>query len=225
MQSKTYNSYKITHKNGNVEVINAENLVKALENMEISEEYSPVLQTYMQDENIRTLVSDLPEEVPFTCVVAEGSGGSIATPLSGTVHAGDKLSFRAIPDTGYEFVNWKMNDKVVSEEASFVYTFPTLGGEASAVFKATFRLAPVSWESEVLPVEATTAGCIAFPLSGTAEVGSTLSLIAVEVNGLTFDHWEKNGESIGTNKILTTEVTALTENETSCKYTAVFTAQ
>ena len=89
MQSKLYNSYRITHKSGSVEEINAENLIEALKNLAIKEEFDPVLQTYMYAENIKTLVADLPEEVPFTAVVSESSGGSIATPVSGTVHAGD----------------------------------------------------------------------------------------------------------------------------------------
>lgn len=223
MQTKVYNSYRITHKNGNVEEVIAPSLVDALENMEISEDYSPVLQTYMTAEGVRTLVSDFPAEVPFTSVVAEGAGGSIATPLSGTIHVGDTLSFKAIPARNYIFVNWKMNGTVVSEEAEFVYTMPELHGEASAVFTATFKLADVSWTSEVSPAEATGAGCVAFPASGTIQANGTLGLIAVEAEGYTFDHWERNGESIGTNKILSTEVTPLAENETECVYTAVFT--
>jgi hypothetical protein len=70
MQTKVFNAYRITHENGNVEIVNAQNLIEALQNMEVSEEYSPVLQTYMQEKGIRTLVNDIPAEVPFTSVVA-----------------------------------------------------------------------------------------------------------------------------------------------------------
>ena len=225
MQTKSYNSYRITHKNGDVEQINAENLVEALNNMGVSEEHSPVIQTYMVEEGIRTLVNDLPEEVPFTAVVAEGSGGSIATPVSGKIHAGDEIALKAIPARNYIFVNWKMNDVIISEEPSLVYKMPELHGEASAVFKATFKLAPVNWTASVEPAEAGNAGCIAFPSSGTNEVNSTLGLIAVEAEGFVFDHWERNGESIGTNKILSVSVAPLAENETTAEYKAVFTAQ
>ena len=224
MQTKSYNSYKITHKNGDVEQINAENLIEALKNMEITEEYSPVIQTYMVDEGIRTLVNTLPEEVPFTAVVAEGSGGSSATPVSGKIHAGDQIALKAIPARNYEFVNWKMNDKVISEEASLLYTMPELDGEASAVFKATFKLAPVTWESSVSPEGAGTAGCLAFPMSGTVEANGSLSLLAVEADGYAFDHWERNGESVGTNKILSATVMPLAEGEETAQYVAVFTA-
>lgn len=223
MQTKLLNSYRITHKDGNVEVINAENLVEALNNMEISESFSPVLQTYMTEEGIRTLVNEMPEEVPFTAVVNEEAGGSIATPVSGTVHAGDQLSFKAVPAHNYVFVNWKMNDKVISESADFVYTFPELHGEASAVFKATFAKAPVEWATAVSPAEATGDGAVTFPASGVTPADGTVSAIAVNSEHYTFDHWERNGVSVGTNKILSATADEPAEGETSVIYTAVFT--
>lgn len=223
MQTKIYNSYRITHKNGNVEEVVAQNLIDALSNMEVSEEYSPVLQTYMQAEGIRTLVNDFPSEFPFTSVVAEGGGGSIATPLSGTVHVGDKLAFKAIPARNYTFVNWKMNGTVISEEADFVLTMPELRGDASAVFTATFKLADVAWTTEVSPAEASGAGCVAFPPSGVTEANEALGIIAVAETGYVFDHWERNGVSLGTNKILDVNVAPLADTETSAVYKAVFT--
>ena len=222
MQSKSYNHYRITHKDGNVEEINAVNLVEALNNMEIKEEYSPVLQTYMTEEGVRTLVADMPAEVPFTSVVAEGAGGSIATPLSGVIHVGDQIALKAIPARNYVFVNWKMNGKVISEEASLVYTMPDLNGEASAVFTATFKLADVAWTTVVEPAEATGEGCLAFPGSGTTPANGSLSLLAVAKGAYAFDHWERNGVSLGTNEMLTTEVEPLADSESACVYKAVF---
>ena len=224
MQIKNLNAYRITHKNGNVEEINAENLIEALENMEVDESYSPVLQTSLVKENIRTLASDIPTEVPFTAVVSEGAGGSIATPVSGVIHVGDSLTFKAIPSRNYKFVSWKRNGILVSEEAEFVYTMTEVAkGDTSVVFTATFELAPIEWTSKVEPEEATGAGAVAFPLSGTIEANGTLGLIAVEAEGYTFDHWERNGVNVGTSKILSTTVNPLAEGETDCEYVAVFT--
>lgn len=223
MQTKLLNAYRITHKNGSVENINAENLVEALSNMEIDESYSPVLQTYMVEEGIRTLVADAPSEVPFTSVVNDTAGGSIATPLSGTVHAGDKLSFKAIPARNYVFKNWKMNDVIISENAEFVYTFPELDGDASAVFKATFEKAPVEWATAVNPPEATADGAFTFPSSGVTPADGTVSAVAVNSEHYTFDHWERNGVSVGTNKILSAEADEPAEGEAEVVYTAVFT--
>ena len=224
MQSKTLNSYRITHKSGSVEEINAGNLIEALSNLQISEELDPVLQTYMQVEGIRTLVADIPAEVPFTSVVAEGAGGSIATPLSGVIHVGDQIALKAIPARNYVFVNWKLNGAVISDEESFVLTMPELHGEASAIFTATFKLADVQWTTAVSPAEATGDGAVAFPPSGATPANGNISAIAVDSENYTFDHWERNGETVGQNKILEAEAEPLAEGETSAVYTAVFTA-
>ena len=224
MQVKELNAYQITHKNGSVENINAENLVQALQSMEVSEDYSPVIQTYMKEENIRTLVEDVPSEIVFSAVVAENGGGSIATPSSGKVHVGDQLAFKAIPARNYVFVSWSLNGNVISHDADMLLVMPELpAGMTSAVFTATFALAPLAWVTAVSPAEATGDGAVAFPASGTTPANADVSAIAVDSEHYTFDHWERNGVSVGTNKILDVEATPLAEGETSCIFTAVFT--
>ena len=226
MQTKPLNAYRITHKDGKIENINAENLIQALENTEETEADSPVIQTFMVREGVQTVVEELPTEILFTAVVAKNGGGSIATPKSGRVHVGDVIAFSAIPADGYEFVSWSRNGTEISKNASFVWEFGGLAeGEDTAVFTATFALAPVQWESEVSPAEAGGAGCVAFQSSGKAEVGSDLSLIAVIAEGWAFDHWERNGETVGTNKILETQVAALASGEEKAVYVAVFSAE
>jgi len=224
MQTKIYNAYRITHKNGSVEDINALDLVQALENMEIPDTESKVLQAFLVKENVRTLIEDEKAEIIFSAVVAEGGTGSIATPVAGKIHVGDMIALKAIPARTYAFVSWSLNGNVISTEASINFVMPELeGGIDTAVFTATFKLADVAWTSTVEPEGATSAGCVAFPASGSAEANSELSLIAVEAEGFTFSHWEKNGESIGTNKILETTIEPLAENESSRVYKAVFT--
>lgn len=223
MQSKLYNSYRITHKSGTIEEVNAENLIEALSSMSIKEEFDPVLQTYMYAQGIRTLVADLPEVVPFTAVVNDEAGGSIATPVSGNVHAGDQLSFKAIPARNYSFVEWRMNGKAISNEAEFVYTFPSLEGEASAVFTAVFAPSPLAWTTEVYPAEASGDGAVSFPASGVTPAEGTVSAIAVDSEHYTFDHWERNGVSVSTNKILSVTAEEPAEGELAVVYKAVFT--
>lgn len=223
MQTKLYNSYRITHKSGSTEEINAENLIEALKNSGIKEEVDPVYQTLMTANGIRTLVSDMPSEVPFTAVVAEGSGGSIATPRSGTIHVGDQITLEAVPSRNYVFLNWKLDGNIISTEASLLFTMPELNGEASAIFTATFAKAPVNWTTDVSPAEATGDGAVTFPASGVTPAEGTVSAIAVDSENYKFDHWERNGESVGTNKILSAEAFEPAEGETSVIYTAVFT--
>lgn len=223
MQTKIYNAYRITHKNGSVEDINALDLIQALENMEIPDTESKVLQSFLVKENVRTLVEDEKAEIIFSAIVAENGGGSIATPASGKIHVGDILQFKAIPARNYEFVNWKLNGVEISKEAMVNLVMPELAsGVDTAVFTATFRMADVAWTTSVEPAEASTAGCIAFPTSGTSEANAEAEFLAVTKEGFAFDHWEVNGESVSTNELLQTAVTPLAEGESARVYKAVF---
>lgn len=225
MQTKVYNTYRITHKNGSVEDINALDMVQALENTDIPSSESEVVQSYLVRENVRTLVEDATQEILFSSVVATGGGGSIATPASGKVHAGDEIAFRAIADRGYRFVSWQVNGEVISNDAELAYTMPTFpSGVNTVVFTATFELAPVSWKTEVEPAQATGDGCLAFPSSGTSNANTVSEFLAVAKTGWTFSHWDVNGDTSVTSEILSTEVKPLAEGETERVYKAVFTA-
>lgn len=226
MQTKVFNAYRITHENGSVEDINALDLVQALENMEIPETESPVIQTFLVKKGIRTLVADEPTEILFNAIVAENGGGSIATPATGKIHVGDMVQLKAIPARNYQFVSWKLNDVEISKEATLNLTMPELAsGADTAVFTATFKLANVAWTTAVEPAEASTAGCIAFPTSGNSEANAEEEFLAVAKEGFVFDHWEVNGESISTNDLLQTSVAPLAECELARIYKAVFRAE
>jgi hypothetical protein len=226
MQTKIFNAYRITHKNGSIEDINALDLVQALQNMEIPETESPVLQTFLIKEGIRTLVEDEKTEVLFNAVVAESGGGSIATPATGRIHVGDMVQFRAIPDRTYEFVCWKLNGHKISEEAVLNFVMPELGASIdTAVFEAEFRLSDIAWTTAVSPAEASTAGCIAFPTHGTSEAFAEEEFLAVPKTGFVFDHWDVNGVSVSDNALLQAEVRPLAEGEAERVYTAVFRAE
>ncbi len=225
MQTKVFNAYRITHENGSIEDINALDLVQALENMEIPETESPVIQTFLVKKGIRTLVADEPTEILFNAVVAENGGGSIATPATGKIHVGDMIQLKAIPARNYQFVSWKLNGVEISQEATINLVMPELAsGVDTAVFTATFKLADVAWTTAVSPAEASTAGCLAFPTSGSSEANANTELLAVTKEGFTFSHWEVNGESVSDNELLQTTVTPLAEGESARVYTAVFTA-
>lgn len=226
MQAKVYNSYRITHLNGSVEDINALDLVQALENMETPETESKVVQAFLIKENVRTLVEDEPGEIIFTAVVAENGGGSIATPASGKVHVGDMLQFKAIPARNYQFVSWKLNGVDISTEETMNLVLPELGaGIDTAVFTATFSLSPVAWTTAVEPAGASSAGCIAFPTSGTTDANGNAEFLAVTKDGFTFSHWEVNGQTVSDNELLQTTVAPLAEGESARVYKAVFTEE
>lgn len=222
MQSKNYNAYRITHKDGSIEDINAVDLIQALENMDVQETESKVIQAFLVKENVRTLVAGEPTEILFN-IVTEGGVGSIATPMTGRIHVGDQIQLKAIPERNYEFVAWKLNGETISTEQTFLLTMPELAsGLDTAVFTAVFTLADVSWTSKVMPEEAGGTGCMSFPLSGKSKAKSEIQLLAVEADGYEFDHWERNSKQITTSNILVTEASPLAEGETEAVYTAVF---
>lgn len=226
MQTKYLNSYKITHENGVAETINSETITEALENLSVSEDVSLILKVYMEKTYIKTLVDDEVSSVPFTSIVSDESVGSIASPASGTIHVGDMLAFMAIPADNYNFVKWTKNGETISTEASFVYTMEELPeDDSSFIFEAVFELQELVWATVVSPTEATSAGCMTFPASGSTEIGSNASMIAIVADGYTFDHWERYGTTVGSTKQLDIAVNALDTNETACEYTAVFVAE
>lgn len=223
MQTKVYNAYRLTHKDGSVEDINALDMVQALENMDEPETESRVIQAVLVKENVRTLVEDAPRAVSFTAVVASGGGGSIATPAQGSVHSGDQISLQAIPARNYAFRGWLMNGSPIGRSETLLYTVPALGeGYDDIVFTAEFALADVAWSSAVEPAEASAGGCLAFPFGGTAAANGALGLLACAEPGWEFVRWERNGEQVGDGRILSATVEPLAQNEERCVYTAVF---
>lgn len=229
MVFKDFNSYSIIHSDGRNEQLNAESMEQALQNMEVPETESPVARCLLVQEGIRTLVSEieLPTEIVFTAVVDNNSalGGSIATPASGHIHIGDEIQLRAVPARNYRFVSWSRNGQFIgnTEILNYVMT-PLVEGEDSAIFTATFELAPVSWTTEIEPPQATGTGCIAFPTAGTTNANSPAEFLAVASEQYAFSHWERHGEELSTNRLFQLDaVKPLADDEFSAVYKAVFT--
>jgi hypothetical protein len=229
MVFKDFNSYSIIHSDGRIEQLNAESMEQVLQNMEVPESESPVARCLLVQEGVRTLVSEieLPKEIVFTAVVDNNSvqGGSIATPASGHIHIGDEIQLRAVPARNYRFVSWSRNGQFIgnTEILNYVMT-PLVDGEDSAIFTATFELAPVSWTTEIEPPQATGTGCIAFPTTGTTPANAPTEFLAVASEQYAFSHWERHGEELSTNKLFQLdEVKPLADDEFSAVYKAVFT--
>ena len=96
MQSKNYNAYRITHKDGSIEDINAVDLIQALENMDVQETESKVIQAFLVKENVRTLVADEPTEIIFSIVTEGGIVSSAPWCLSSYLTSRAKNSFASL---------------------------------------------------------------------------------------------------------------------------------
>ena len=87
MQYKALNCYRIIHKDGTEERINAETAVQAIENMTTEEEVSPVISLSMLEEDIRTVIpeeQETPESPKEPDTPPEGD-----TEIGGEVNLGD----------------------------------------------------------------------------------------------------------------------------------------
>lgn len=219
MTTKNLNTYRLTFKDGTTERINAAGLVEAIENASKDDADTPIVQTFMVAEQVATVVQDLPKEVLFTAVVAGEAGGSIATPASGSVHVGDTLTLQAVPDKGWLFHSWKRNGHFLSHDAVLLYEMkPLAEGEDTCVFTATFRQEPRKCVTSVSPAQATGDGCMAFPSALSVLPGEEVSAVAVTQGAWKFLRWERDGEKVGTNIVLSAEATQDLEQE----YVAVF---
>ena len=63
--------------------------------------------------------------------------GSVTATETGEVYENTEITLTATPTDGYEFVNWTVGDSIVSKDNPYVITV-----EASAEYKANFRIAP-----------------------------------------------------------------------------------
>lgn len=85
MQIKSLNRYRIIHENGKEELINAETLIQALNNLTITEEESIVIQTEMLEKDTRTIIEEeiYPDDPEPTPPENEGDtdvGGEVPLP-------------------------------------------------------------------------------------------------------------------------------------------------
>jgi len=215
MEPRKLNMYRLSHKGGQVDTVGAQSMIDALRVADETE--SPVVQAFMLSEGID--VAPTPLEVLLRVDVAEAGTGT-ASPATAQVHEGDRITLTAFPAAGHVFDGWKLNGEVVSNESEWLFTVPELlPGEDTLVVTAAFSLADISWTTEVSPAGAVSAGCVAFPSSGTVSAGGDISCIASDGDGWSFDHWETGGQTLSGERILETEAPLAG----TPVYTAVFT--
>lgn len=101
---------------------------------------------------------------------------------------GAQATINALPDVGYNFVNWTDGATTVSTTPEYSFT---VTGNAS--FVANFTLQQLTVQTESSPTEGgTTLG------AGTYNYGSMVQVEAVEMNGYTFVNWTSGGVIVAT---------------------------
>ncbi|MFA7074741.1 MAG: InlB B-repeat-containing protein, partial [Endomicrobiaceae bacterium] len=109
---------------------------------------------------------------------------------TGTYNPGEQIELSATANPGYQFLNWKQEDNILSTNQNFVYTMPAENVSLTAQFTA------IEYNLNIIaePVD----GGI-FTGQGTYTVNDPVSLNAVPNTGYQFDGWKINDQLISTN--------------------------
>ena len=124
----------------------------------------------------------------ITAMAYPVEGGAISG--GGTYELGTTCTLNAIAAAGYEFVNWKKNNVVVSTEPSF--SFEVTG---NAVYMAYFTQT-INHYTIAVNIEPSGAGSVSGV--GTYEEGVTCTLTATPNPTYSFEGWKENGTVVST---------------------------
>ncbi len=127
-------------------------------------------------------VVDTGETFSLTLTKNDDTFGTVSG--AGNYYVGQSVSITATPATGYEFVNWKYGDVVVSTNSTYTYTMPA----AARTLTANFQI-----KSYSLSYSAGANGSITGTASQTVDHGSDGSAVtALPDTGYRFDKWSDN---------------------------------
>ncbi|MBR5323681.1 MAG: hypothetical protein IKV14_02545 [Muribaculaceae bacterium] len=147
-----------------------------------------------------------PEPIPtYTVTVSATEGGSVTTSAE-SVEEGGSVILTATPETGYRFVNWTLNNNVVSVSNPYIATITE-----NSAFVANFEefVEKVKYNVSV-SVNNTDMGSVTASASSVEEGGS-VTLTATAKSGYEFVNWTLNGEVVSTENPYTVTVTANSE--------------
>jgi len=144
-------------------------------------------------------------QITYTLTVASSDNGSVTTPGENTFpyNAGTVVSLVAVPDDGYEFVNWTGDVGTVAD-VNAASTTITMSGNYSIT--ANFALIGVTYD---LTVASTDGGSVTTPGEGTFpyNAGTVVSLVAVPDDGYEFVNWTGDVSTVADVNAASTTIT------------------
>jgi hypothetical protein len=156
---------------------------------------------------------------PITLTVAASAGGSVSPSGAQSLTVGTAYTFTATPNPNYRFDHWDLAGTSVGSAASLTFTAAsTMNGET---LTAVFVQATIT-----LTVSAGANGGVTPAGAQTLNIGQTYTFTAVPASGYMVDHWELQGQNIGSTPTMTVTATAAMDTETLVVFfTAVPPAQ
>ena len=126
------------------------------------------------------------QSLVITAAVNPTNSGTVSG--TGTFLYGETCTLTATPATGYEFVCWKENSVVVSDEETYSFT----------VTASRNLVAQFTEKSYVIYATVNPAGSGTVSGTGTYSFGETCTLVATANTGYTFVNWTENGQVVST---------------------------
>ena len=149
--------------------------------------------TFTWDITNKKLTVTYPELPKYTVTTFATEGGSVT---EGSTYTQDtKITLTATANEGYEFVNWKDEETVVSTEASYTFTVTK-----DVNLTATFQLK--SYEVSATATNGTVTG------AGTYDHGTSVTLTATPNFDYNFVNWTVGNEVVSTDNPYTFQATA-----------------
>ena len=140
-----------------------------------------------------------PEPIIYTVSVSATEGGE-ATISAENVEEGGSVILTATPETGYRFVNWTLNNNVVSVSNPYIATI-TENSEYVANFEKIIYTVSAS----------ATEGGSATASAESVEQGGSVTLTATANSGYEFVNWTLNGNVVSVSNPYIATITANSE--------------
>ena len=144
----------------------------------------------------RTLVAHFINRYAITVTANPTVGGTVTG--AGVYDEGSTVTLTATPATGYHFVNWSLNNDVVSTDATYNFTAQSAGN-----YVAHFAINNYAITAVANPAEGGTVTG-----AGNYDHFQACTLTATANTGYTFVNWTKNGNVVSTNTTLSFTVEA-----------------
>ncbi len=141
------------------------------------------------------------QQVPtYTITVSANptNGGTVSG--GGTYNQGASCTVHAQAATNYQFTNWTESGTVVSTQANYTFTV-----NSNRTLVANFTYVPPTY---TITVSANPSNGGTVSGGGPYQQGQTCTLTATNNPGFTFDHWTRNGTTIGGGSTISFTVTS-----------------
>ena len=155
--------------------------------------------SFTVNENANYVANFVPMSYAITATANPAAGGTVVG--GGTYNYGVQCTLIAVPNNGYNFVNWKLGNTIVSTSSAYIFTV-TEAGDYVATFE---EIIPETYTIIVMAVPET-LGIVTG--GGTYEEGEQCTVAAVPTDNAHFVNWTENGAVVSTNAVYSFTVTA-----------------